>query len=300
MPFPLPSRLGPVLVLCQLAAGSALACAQYDDVVAAVEADDANRAAGLYDVIAVATECDDALREWLGDYLARDSFLKAMDEHTTPNDRRAGLTRALGYEKHWRSYAELGRLDWSAHKYGSAAVNFQLAINELVEGDPTHAAETSEIAEVYQMASASLALADTAVDMPKTRSGEIGGVFATSIRGFSVEEVELPITFEFASTKFDDRGAEYAQMLADYLKGMGTNHIMLGGHTDPIGGEDYNLQLSLARADALGSFLKAHGYSGEIETEGFGESDLPPAPPGVVEGSEEHYRIARRVSFQSR
>ncbi|OYX42606.1 MAG: hypothetical protein B7Z02_11470 [Rhodobacterales bacterium 32-67-9] len=300
MPFPLSRRLAPALVLCQFAATGALACAQYDAVVAAVEADDAPRAAELYETIAVAADCDDALREWLGDYLARDSFLKAMDASVTPGDRRAGLTRALGFEKHWRSYAELGRLDWSDHKYGSAALNFQLAINELVDGDPTHAAETSEIAEVYQMASASLALADSAVEMPRTRSGEIGGVFATSIRGFSVEEVELPITFQFASTQFDERGAEYAQMLADHLKGMGARHVILGGHTDPIGSEDYNISLSLARADALGTYLKSRGFSGEIETEGFGESQLPPAPPGVVEGSEEHYRIARRVGFQTR
>ncbi|WP_347313404.1 OmpA family protein [Defluviimonas sp. SAOS-178_SWC] len=300
MPFPHPARLAPAILLCQFAAGAALACAQYDDIVAAVEGNDAASAAALYEVIAVAADCDDALREWLGDYLARDAFLKAMDDRTAPEDRRAGLTRALGFEKHWRSYAELGRLDWSAHKFGSAAVNFQLAINELVEGDPKHAAETSEIAEVYQLASASLALADGVVDMPKTRSGEMGGVFATSIRGFSVEEVDLPITFKFASTQFDERGAEYAQMLADHLKGMGAAHIALAGHTDPIGTEEYNNTLSLARADAVAGFLKSHGYSGEIETEGFGESQLPPPPPGVAEGSEEHYRIARRVGFQTR
>lgn len=300
MPCPHPARLAPAVLACQLVAGGALACSEYDNVVAAVEGNDAARAAALYETIAVAPDCDDALREWLGDYLARDSFLKAMDEEAAPEARRAALTRALGFEKHWRSYAELGRLDWSAHRYGSAAVNFQLAINELVEGDPTHAAETSEIAEVYRMATASLALADGAVDMPKTRSGGIGGVLATSIRGFSVEEVQLPITFEFASTQFDERGAEYARMLADHLKGMRADHIVLGGHTDPVGTEDYNLALSLARADALAAFLKSHGFAGEIETEGYGESQLPPPPPGFAEGSEEHYRIARRVGFQTR
>ncbi|MGB3317157.1 MAG: OmpA family protein, partial [Albidovulum sp.] len=229
--------------------------------------------------------------------LARDSFVQAMQERVSLEDRREGLTRALGYEKHWRSYAELGRLEWSERKYGSAAVNFQLAINELVEGDPTHPAETSEIEEVYQMASASLALADGAVDMPRTRSGQIGGVFATSIRGFSVEEVDLPITFRFGSTDFDERGAKYATMLAEHLGATGQAHVKLGGHTDPVGSDAFNQELSLARADALGRFLKSHGFPGEIETEGHGESDLPAPPPGVVEGSEEHHRIARRVVF---
>ena len=302
MPRSLSSRLSTTLIgsaaaALSMAADSAHACPQYDAVVAAVEADDATAAAGLYDAIAVTPDCDDALREWLGDYLARNSFLTAMGDSVSTEDRRAGLTRALGYEKHWRSYAELGRLDWSARKYGSAAVNFQLAINELVEGDPTHPAETSEIEEVYQMASAALALADGAVEMPRTRSGQIGGVFATSIRGFSVEEVELPITFHFASTEFDDRGAKYASMLAEHLRATGQAHVKLGGHTDPVGSEEYNQDLSLARADALGAYLKSHGFPGQIETEGYGERQLPPPPPGVAEGSDEHHRIARRVVF---
>ena len=292
----LPVRLGAVALFTCFGAEAALACAQYDSVVAAVGADDAATAAALYDEIAVDAECDDALREWVGDYLARTSFLAAMDA-AAPEERREGLTRALGYEKHWRSFAELGRLDWSAKKYGSAAVNFQLAINELVEGDPTHPAETSEIEEVYQLASASLALADRAVEMPRTRSGTIGGVFTTSIRGFSVEEIDLPVTFHFNSTEFDDRGTEYAAMLAEHLKATGSNHIRLGGHTDPTGSEAYNAELSLARADALGDFLKTSGFAGAIETEGHGESRVPPPPPGVAEGSEEHYRIARRVVF---
>lgn len=305
MPRTLSSRLSPalkgsvVLTLC-LGAGGALACPQYDAIVDAVDANDAAVAAELYEAIAVVPDCDDALREWLGDYLARDSFLHAMGGDVSPEDRRAGLTRALGYEKHWRSYAELGRLEWSERKYGSAAVNFQLAINELVEGDPTHPAETSEIEEVYQMASAALALADGTVDMPRTRSGQIGGVFATSIRGFSVEEVELPITFRFGSTEFDERGADYAAMLADHLRATGQAHVTLGGHTDPVGSDAFNQELSLARADALGAYLKSHGFPGDIETVGYGETRLPPAPPGVEEGSDEHFRIARRVVFTTR
>lgn len=304
MPLPnsslkLTSRLGVLVLANYLGAGAALACPQYDNVVAAVDADDAAQVTKLYGAIAVSADCDDALREWVGDYLARDSFLKAMEATASPEDRRAGLMRALEYEKHWRSYAEIGRLDWSAQKYGSAAINFQLAINQLVEGDPTHPAETAEIAEVYQLASASLALADGAVEMPRTRSGDVGGVFATSIRGFSVEEIELPITFRFGSTEFDERGREYAALLAEHLQAVGSQNVKLDGHTDPVGSDEFNIELSLARADALGAYLKTHGFSGQIETDGYGESRLPAPPPGIAEGSEEHYRIARRVAFRT-
>lgn len=298
MSFPMKSCLGAALI--GVAAGQATACAQYDDVLASVEANDTHRATALYHEISVSTDCDDALREWLGDYLARDSFLGAMDEAAPVDERRAGLNRALGYEKHWRSYAALGRLDWDAHKYGSAAVNFQLAINELVEGDPKHDAEVTEISEIYELASAALALADSAVEMPRTRSGGYGGVFATSIRGFNVEEVDLPITFEFGTTAFDRKGAEYAALLADYIGDLKPDQLLLSGHTDPVGSEPFNLELSLARADALGAFLKSRGFSGAIQTEGHGETQVPAAPPGVTEGSDEHYRIARRVAFRTR
>jgi OmpA-OmpF porin, OOP family len=287
-------------VLVCLGTGVAVACPEYDAVVVAVEADDAAAAEALFHDISVSAACDDALREWVGDYLARDSFLAAMRDGTSPEDRRAALARALTFEKHWRSYAELGRLDWQAGRFGSAAVNFQLAINELVEGDPTHAAETSEIAEVYELASASLALADGAVEMPLTRGGTIGGIFATSIRGFSVEEVELPITFRFGTTEFDERGVEYAQMLADHLIATAPEQLNLAGHTDPIGDEAFNLALSVARAEAVEDFLKSRGFSGRIETKGYGKTRIPEPPAGIEPGSEEHHRIARRVVFSVR
>lgn len=287
-----------VFAIAPLFASAAMACPQYDAVVGAVSAGDAAEATRLHEVIAVSPECDDALREWVGDYLARESFLAALEAPSKDASREA-LTRALRFETHWRSYAELGHLDWSEKNYASAAYHFQLAINELAEGDPDHAADTAEIAEIYELATASLALADNAVDMPKTRSGEIGGVFKTAIRGFTVEEVLLPITFEYNSTEFDSLGETYAQALVEHLGVLGADHIFLGGHTDPVGGETFNLQLSLARAEALGSFLKSNGFAGRIDVKGYGESQIPSPPPGVKAGSKEHHRIARRVAFRA-
>lgn len=284
------------LAVTPLLAAAAQACPQYDAVIQAVQTGDATVATELHEVIAVSAECDDALREWVGDYLARTSFLKAMETDVAA-ERRASLMRALKFEKHWRSYAELGRLDWDEKNYASAAENLQLAINELSEGDQDHLAETSEIADIYQMASASLALADDVVDLPKTRSGAPGGVFKTAIRGFTVEEVSLPITFDYNSTTFDKSGETYAVALVEHLTAMGAESVLLGGHTDPVGGDAFNMDLSLARAEALGAYLKSQGFKGDIKVEGHGESQPPDVPDGVAEGSEEHHRIARRVAF---
>lgn len=282
-----------------LAAGTAAACPQYDDVVAAVQADDEPRAAELMEAIATTAECDDALREWVGDYLAKKRFAFAVQEAATPDEKRSALQQALGYEKHWRSYAELGRIDWNRKNYRDAATAFQLAINELVEGDPTHEATEDEIAEVYQLASASMALADAPVEMPKTRSGTAGGIFNMKVRGFEVEEVPLPITFEFDSTTFDAAGAIYANALVDHVMMLAPGSVRLAGHTDPKGDETYNLGLSEARAKVLGDLLRSAGFDGEIEIAAYGETKLPEPPAGIEPMSEEHFRIARRVAFSA-
>jgi outer membrane protein OmpA-like peptidoglycan-associated protein len=286
-------RFVPILTLL---ATPALACPQYDTVVAAVQSGDKSGAEVLYDQIIFSAQCDDAIREWVGDYLARENFLASLDA-ASPDAKRAHLNKALKFEKHWRSFAELGRLEWSLGDYAAAGAQFQLALNELSEGDQSHAADTAEIAEVYELATAALALAEAPVDMPRTRSGNTGGIFTTSIRGFEVEEVSLPITFEYDSTEFDAIGAEYAQTLVEHIALSQPAVIALGGHTDPVGPDEYNMNLSMKRAEAVKSFLVANGFDGEVEIAGYGESDIPPAPPGITPGSPEHHRIARRVAF---
>ncbi len=284
------------LPLIALVAGPAAACPQYDTVVAAVQGGDTSGAEILYEEIVFSAACDDAICEWVGDYLARETFLAARAS-ADPERQRSLYEQALQYERHWRSLAALGRLDWEAGDYASASVSLQLALNELAEGDQSHGAETEEIAEVYELATAAMALADAPVEMPRSRSGTFGGVFTTSIRGFEVEEVSLPITFEYDSTEFDAIGMDYAQALVEHVTLTSPASIYLGGHTDPTGGEAYNLQLSAARAARVEALLRENGYAGEIIANGYGESQLPPAPPGIEPGSEEHHRIARRVAF---
>lgn len=281
-------------------ASSAWACDQYDSVIAAVQGDDIESAARLYEEIIVSASCDDALREWVGDFLARETFLSAMQDNVSPAEREAMLKRALGYERHWRTFNELGLLAWENDAYAEAAKNFQLALNELTEGDQSHEAASEEIATLYDYAWQSLALADEPADIPVTRSGVPGGIFTGKVRGFEVVEVPVPITFKFDSTEFDEAGLHFAETLVEYIMLVEPSEISLTGHTDPRGTDDYNDGLSLARAEAVAELLQARGFKGRIDVKGFGEREVPPAPPGIEENSEEHYRIARRVAFKAR
>jgi outer membrane protein OmpA-like peptidoglycan-associated protein len=280
-----------------MAGTSALACPQYDDAVAAVNGGDLATATTLYEAVVLEPTCDDAFRGWMATFLARGNFAIGMDDSLTVDARRAAYDAALGYEPHWRTYAALGRLAWDAQDYTTAAADLQLAINALVDGPQDHEASRDEIAEVYQLASAAVALSDEVVVPPTMRSGEEGGLFATNIRGYEVTEVPLPITFAYGTDDFDESGAAYAQMLADHLVTFAPEAVALTGHTDPIGGDAYNQTLSEQRAAALAEFLRGAGYAGEITIAGLGRTQLPAPPPGIAEGSEEHYRIARRVTF---
>ena len=169
------------------------ACPQYDAVVEAVQSGDTATAAPLYAAIGISTDCDDALREWVGDFLAKESFAVALNSDD-PAISRSALNKALGYEPHWRSYAALADLDWDGADYAAAATNYQLAINELVEGDPDHAASNDEIAQVYAMATSALALADTMVEMPKTRSGKI--LRGTMVSIADGKDYKMPATID--------------------------------------------------------------------------------------------------------
>jgi OOP family OmpA-OmpF porin len=65
------------------------------------------------------------------------------------------------------------------------------------------------------------------------------------------------------------------------------------GHTDNVGGDAYNMKLSQARADAVRSYLTAHGTSGtRLVSKGYGFHQ-----PLVPNSSESNRALNRRVQF---
>lgn len=288
------SKLPVALFLVGLCPGQALACAAYDAVVAAVEADDRAEVTRLHDVLAADETCDAAIHDWAGIYLARQHLRDGLDSGLAPEARRAALQAALSLETHWRTLSELGRLEWSEKNYAEAADFLRRALTEIAEGNPEHEAKPADITALRNLYTDALALSGDTV-----ASADAGSeLFRTSYRGFTVEETPLPITFRYDSTEFDAQGRRYAQQLRDHVLTHNPPRIELDGHTDPRGGETYNLELSVARAETVRQFLLEGGYGGEIVVRGFGESKVPPPPEGVIAGSEEHYRIARRVIFR--
>jgi outer membrane protein OmpA-like peptidoglycan-associated protein len=68
-------------------------------------------------------------------------------------------------------------------------------------------------------------------------------------------------------------------------------HVAVEGHTDSIGGDDYNQQLSEHRAQSVRDYLVQQGISnGAIEARGFGKTE-PIASNDTAEGRQQNRRV---------
>ena len=79
--------------------------------------------------------------------------------------------------------------------------------------------------------------------------------------------------FDFDSASLTEAGRGTLDQLAEALRGEGMRgaRFELAGHTDSVGGEDYNLALSQRRADAARAFLQDRGIDpARLVTKGYG------------------------------
>ncbi|MET0723768.1 MAG: OmpA family protein [Tardiphaga sp.] len=94
----------------------------------------------------------------------------------------------------------------------------------------------------------------------------------------SKPKIDLEITFDYNSANISARAEPAVQALgkalsSDDLKG---STFVVAGHTDAVGGEAYNQELSERRADAIKRYLtEKYGIAGaDLVTVGYGKSKL--------------------------
>ena len=107
----------------------------------------------------------------------------------------------------------------------------------------------------------------------------------------------MPIRFGYNELTLTEDGLKAAADMEKYLEEQGLKRIRLIGHTDPVGGEDYNLRLSMARANAVKVYLAESGYTGTIEVDGEGEAKRFEPYDSLAYSEEELYAFDRRVEF---
>ncbi len=76
-------------------------------------------------------------------------------------------------------------------------------------------------------------------------------------------------------------------------------HLQVEGHTDSVGGDDYNQQLSEHRAEAVRDYLVQQGISApSIEAKGFGKTE-PIASNETPEGRQQNRRVELVLSGEA-
>ncbi len=99
------------------------------------------------------------------------------------------------------------------------------------------------------------------------------------------------VSFDFNSARLKSTFYSSLNKIADIMVRYPQTQIIVAGHTDSIGSEQYNLELSLRRANAVADYLISHGVaSGRMGTEGRGELQ-PIASNATEEGRSRNRRV---------
>jgi outer membrane protein OmpA-like peptidoglycan-associated protein len=103
------------------------------------------------------------------------------------------------------------------------------------------------------------------------------------------------VTFKTASADLNSSFFKVLDSVALVLKEFDKTTIDVEGHTDSDGSEQYNQQLSLNRANSVGTYLQSQGVNGQrIVAFGAGEA-RPIAPNTTPEGKQQNRRVELKL-----
>jgi outer membrane protein OmpA-like peptidoglycan-associated protein len=295
------------------AAGPARAdCQQTVDAFnRAVDAGQESAAQKFVDQIALDAQCGQfqtaAQRRLAAFRLAAVQYLMARGRPHSEYERL--LTEADRPEVLWQAAATQGEVRFGERRFVDAATAFDRAIeiikNEIrtpaapskfeIEGLVDRAAQARLLAANMPSGSDRGGFVKTARDQ---RDGTLGGIYSPSVRGIVPRAIPVPITFDYAKTSFTSVGTEAAQELVSAIKEQQPGRIVLVGHTDVRGSAENNVKLSVARAEAVATYLRENGVNAVVETTGKGASE--PIQLNDTSGltQEDIYALNRRVEWR--
>lgn len=90
-------------------------------------------------------------------------------------------------------------------------------------------------------------------DQPK--NDQLPVPYFTGVKEFNIPRVLKNVHFEFNSAVVMESSLLSLDSLADFLRANGDLHVMIAGHTDDVGSDAYNIELSRKRARAVFLYL---------------------------------------------
>ena len=99
------------------------------------------------------------------------------------------------------------------------------------------------------------------------------------------------INFEFDKAVITEDSKPVLDVAAERLTQCPEIRVTIGGHTDGIGSDEYNMDLSYRRAEATKAYFVSQGVpAARLDTEGFGKRD-PIAPNDTADGRAQNRRV---------
>jgi len=103
--------------------------------------------------------------------------------------------------------------------------------------------------------------------------------------------MDSEVSFDFNSAIIKPGFYSTLDKIADIMRRYPRTQIVIAGHTDSVGSEEYNLQLSLRRANAVADYLISRGVErSRLGTEGHGELE-PIASNDTEQGRTQNRRV---------
>jgi outer membrane protein OmpA-like peptidoglycan-associated protein len=139
------------------------------------------------------------------------------------------------------------------------------------------------------------------IEKPKVKLDSVPGVQEKEDEKFELEKIDRDssvilknILFEFDKAVLLPESYKELNKLFAFMQENDPVSIRIEGHTDNIGSHEYNMELSLRRAEAVGNYLIKKGIDPERLTwKGYGKTR-----PVSLNKTDEGRRLNRRVAFR--
>ena len=291
----------PVFALAGLATPAFADCGAIDkDVRAALASGKVESYVALNQAMLAEPSCNGDYREKVGRVLALSS-LKALQVRLGLDSAKyqaADVVAAARFGRPGQVMLALGDAYYAAKDYDHAVPALEEAIDDIRNArlNPKAPGKDVEI-RLFKRAYQARALAQSYVKFARVE-GKPAGLSSRTFRSFEVEAVPVPVRFNYKESTLTPEGTAAAADILAYLNSEGVKKIRIIGHTDPVGGDAYNANLSKSRAKAIKDYLLSYGYAGTVEVVGKGEKE-PFEPDDVSKYSEDElYAFDRRVEYQ--